>query len=44
MPLLDTFKAEQESLAFIADFRGRKLTHTGCESRVLESDREIVQP
>src|SRR5712691_5700463 len=27
-----------------ADFRGRKLTHTGCESRVLESDREIVQP
>ena len=27
-----------------ADFRGRKLTHTGCESRGLASDREIVPP
>src|SRR4030095_14409283 len=29
---------------FNADFRGRKLTHIGLESRVLKSDREIVQP
>ena len=34
----------QTDAAITADFRGRKLTHTGFESRVLESDREIVQP
>ena len=35
---------DAERRAINADFRGRKLTHTGLESRVLESDREIVQP